>query len=178
MHVFFAKVWSGIKGLILYCKPFCLWLPIENRLRFAVLADRVGYRSAQPNKKQLEYLIKKYSIHNLIVIRTHVEDYEEEIVRRYGMSLVHIPFCGHRPPDESMVKMFLNTVQNFQYQPFLIHCWYGKDRTGVFSLLYRIEILGWGLKNAWEEMMSFGHAPFFRKSPYKEWLQERYREVL
>ncbi len=46
-------------------------------------------------------------------------------------------------------------------QPGFFHCARGKDRTGTFAALWRIEVDGWTPDEAIEEMQAFGYHNYF-----------------
>ena len=123
---------------------------------FARVNDRL-YRGAQPTAEGYRKL-KEMGIKTVINFRVH-HSYKDEI-EAAGMTSVEIPIradiLGSEPPTEVQVKRFFDVVLDPALQPVYIHCLWGKDRTGTFSALYRMEMDGWTNEEAIEEMQAFG----------------------
>jgi protein tyrosine/serine phosphatase len=57
--------------------------------------------------------------------------------------------------EEDLVR-FLKIVTDPANGPYLVHCHYGADRTGLFIAVYRIVIDNWSKEEAIREMQSGG----------------------
>jgi len=123
---------------------------------FARVNDRL-FRGAQPTAEGYRKL-KELGVKTVINFRVH-HSYKDEI-EAAGMTSVEIPvradIFGSKPPTEAQVKRFFDVVLDPARQPVFIHCMWGKDRTGTFSALYRMEMDGWTNEEAIEEMQAFG----------------------
>jgi len=128
---------------------------------FARVNDRL-YRGAQPTAEGYRKL-KEMGIKTVINFRVH-HSYKDEI-EAAGMTSVEIPIradiLGSKPPTEVQVKRFFDVVLDPALQPVYIHCLWGKDRTGTFSALYRMEMDGWTNEEAIEEMQAFGSHDYY-----------------
>lgn len=155
-------------------KRYLPWLSYEERFRFYVVRGGKCYRSAQPTVRAWKYFLNSYGFRSVVILLTAPEESELEFAER-RLNVFHIPIF-ERPPTDNEVALFLSFVQNPQNQPALIHCAQGRDRTGCFCLLYRVELMGWDIHTAWEEMKSFGHRafPWQRLGYFKKWLEHRY----
>ena len=126
---------------------------LENVAR---INDRL-YRGAQPTAEGYRKL-KEMGVKTVINFRSH-HSYKAEI-EAAGMTSVEIPIradlLDSDPPTEKQLKEFFDVVLDPARQPVFIHCRAGKDRTGTFSALYRMEMEGWTIEEAIEEMKSFG----------------------
>ena len=47
-------------------------------------------------------------------------------------------------------------------QPVYLHCKVGRDRTGTFAAIYRIEVDGWTNEEAMEELQAFGYHDYYK----------------
>ncbi len=164
----------AVHDMRMWWKRFFPWLAPEERIRFGTVNREIAYRSGQPNEKQLPYFIKKYQLRAIISVRTSINKKELEIARAHGVRFIQIPVKGNRIPEPYQIQAFLEYIRNPQNRPFLIHCAHGRDRTGIFVFLYRVEVGGWPPRDAWKETLSFGHAAYSGRSPYREWTQKRY----
>jgi|SRR5688572_19903142 len=115
------------------------------------------YRGAQPTAEG--YLrLKELGVKTVINFRSS-HDYSTE-TQAAGLNYIRLPIqadlLGSEPPTDEQVKLFFDIVLDPAHQPVFIHCMGGKDRTGTLSALYRMEIEGWTVDDAIEEMQAFG----------------------
>jgi protein tyrosine/serine phosphatase len=127
---------------------------IEGLPNFAQVAPGL-YRSGQPTAKGFE-AAKKMGIRTVINITWLASDRSE--MRGLGMNYVHISFSPFHPEDEDVVA-FLQIVTDPKYQPVLVHCRHGADRTGVMIAIYRHMVQGWTMQHAMHEMDLFDFHP-------------------
>ena len=59
---------------------------------------------------------------------------------------------------------FLRIVSTAEFQPVLVHCRHGSDRTGMMVAIYRIVVEGWTKAQAIDEMVNggYGYHPVWR----------------
>ena len=62
------------------------------------------------------------------------------------------------PSDEQLVSA-LKFISNPMNQPVYIHCFHGKDRTGLVAALYRVYYQNWTPVRAYKEMRMMGFTP-------------------
>ena len=127
--------------------------------------DKDLYRSAQPTKKQLEKLIKKYNLKTIINLRgkEHLKDleYEEEIAKKYNVDLINIKLNSRDLPKKRDILKLIDIFNSIRY-PALIHCKSGSDRTGLVAVLYLYLIKKVPLKKALKQLNFFpyGHIKY------------------
>lgn len=118
-------------------------------LRFKQV-DGTLYRGGRPSLEQLSDL-KDLGISTIVDFSTEpfkVADYNEaDYAKALRMNHVKIPFVSFENPSDEDVKKFFNTVEDVKSknQKMFIHCFEGKDRTGLFVELYKIR---YGLSDA------------------------------
>ena len=79
---------------------------------------------------------------------------EEKFCKNNKIKLIRIAMDADLPTDKQL-KLFLDTVNNPANQPVLVHCEYGRSRTGVMVAAYRIKSSGWSAEKAIEESHEF-----------------------
>lgn len=152
----------------------------EKKFRFYEVEKGKCYRSAQLTRRAWKYFLGKYKFHSVVVLVMEPESYELELARKYDLHILNLGMID-RPPTDIEADNFLTFVQNPKNQPVLIHCRWGRDRTGCFCFLYRVELMGWVVQRAWQEMKALGHKSFpwhSSLSYFKNWLEERYNTKL
>jgi protein tyrosine/serine phosphatase len=112
------------------------------------------YRSAQPTAIEMEQLRQQIGIKTIINLRTFHSDTDEIgstglLNERLHVKLWHIE-------DEDVIKV-MRILANKENGPYLIHCHYGADRTGVMCAMYRIIYQGWTKEEAIDEMVNGGY---------------------
>jgi protein tyrosine/serine phosphatase len=110
------------------------------------------YRSAQPTREGFKRL-KKLGVKTIVSLRTLHSDRDD--LEGLGLNYARISFKPWHAEDEDVVK-FLKIVTNPEYQPVLVHCKHGSDRTGTMVALYRVYEQGWPKKVALSELPRFG----------------------
>jgi protein-tyrosine phosphatase len=155
----------------------------EERFRFRAVEEGKLYRASLPTPKALAYFRKTYGIAALVIVLRKLERYEYEVdfAGKNGITIHHIPL-SHRSPTDEEVQKFFAFVDDPRNQPVLLHCYSGKDRTGCFALLWRVERLGCDVSKAWHEMRDLGHCAMpwepILFSSFKKWLEKRYGTAL
>jgi len=155
--LFMAQVsWAGESG-----RPENWAVPIE--LQGVDNLHKVNenlYRSGQPTGAGMKNLKEKIGIKTVINLRVIHSDSDE--VRGTGLLNEELSVKPWRLEDEDVVRV-LRLIRNKENGPFLIHCHYGADRTGLMSAMYRIVEQGWTKDEAIEEMVEggYGFHPFW-----------------
>jgi protein tyrosine/serine phosphatase len=143
----------------------------------------VIYRGAQPEEIGITTLREK-GVRTIINLRNDPDPREEEWVKAAGMRYVHIPSDPMNPklPD---VRKYLQIVAGRLAAPFVsepvegpifVHCYAGRDRTGMFVAAYRVAEQAWPTKQAIHELDAYGHNrllfpqihQFLRKTPAED----------
>lgn len=131
------------------------------------------YRSGQPNREGLARLAA-LGVKTILVIRKKVGAEEKAEAERLGMRIETVPMTGIFSPSFGNLDRALEILTDPKHQPVLVHCRFGKDRTGVTVAAYRTTVEKMPIPEAAAEAASFGCcAPLFL--PLKPYL-ERYRD--
>lgn len=117
-------------------------------------------RGAQP-KPEGYATLKAMGVRTVINLRTSHS--EKAAVEAAGMRSVEIPMDSMKNVDPAAVRKALSVMTDPANQPVFVHCAHGKDRTGVVSAVYRMEVDGWSAAEADAEMEAFGfHEVWFQ----------------
>lgn len=117
-------------------------------------------RGAQP-KPEGYATLKAMGVRTVINLRTNHG--EKAAVEGAGMRSVEIPMNTMKNVDPAAVRKAILVMTDPANQPVFVHCAHGKDRTGVVSAVYRMEIEGWTAAEAEAEMEAFGfHEVWFQ----------------
>jgi len=124
--------------------------------------DEHVYRSAQPAKKDFEYL-KTLGIRNILNLRDYHHD--EVGSKTPDLNLVRVPMDAGKIRTDDVVTALRFIKQS--KDPVLIHCWHGSDRTGTISALYRIVFQNWSKEDAIDELIrgGYGYHAIYKNSP-------------
>ena len=114
-------------------------------------------RGAQPSARGLAEL-KKLGITTIVDLRGNSGPvaWERAQAESLGMHFVDIPVDGWSAPRDQQVAEFLKLVKQEPAQKIFVHCYYGRDRTGVMIAAYRMAQQNWTPEQAAAEMDSFG----------------------
>lgn len=140
---------------------------------FAVVVPGTLYRSAQPNERDLSRLKERYHIRTVINLRGDSPgepwaDVENEYCRDNGIRIIHLRMGSERLTDEELSQI-VQTVNDPQCQPVLVHCEHGKSRTGIVVAAYRVVAQGWSYEAALAESrrfkkdMNLGYATYLQE---------------
>jgi tyrosine-protein phosphatase SIW14 len=125
----------------------------------------VLFRGAQPAPQGLAEL-KKMGVTTIVDLRGNrgPVNRERERAESLGMHFIDIPVNGWSPPSNAQVAEFLKLFQQNPTQKIFVHCYYGRDRTGVMVAAYRMAQQNWTPDQAIAEMDSFGFRYYFYPS--------------
>lgn len=131
----------------------------EKKYRFALVDCGRLYRSAQLSIKELYYFSLRYRIRSVIIL-TELCPFSKETFEKRSIKVKHIPIAPNTVPTEEDIKIFLEFVAERNNQPVLISCQQGRDRTGYFCFMYRVQQMAWSVELAWQELKEFGFYRF------------------
>lgn len=160
------EIWRSVLQKL----PF---LRAERKLRFHLVDEGKLYRCGQPNARQLQKLIRGYNFSTIVVVRREVLEEEARTAQWFGVNILHYAIWKLEDVKSEMLDNFLEEARKPWRWPILVHCVRGRDRTGLFALAYRIEVQGWAVGRAWEEMKHFGHGSL-KSAWFKPVVENRY----
>ena len=152
-------------------------LYVEEQGNFHAITAGEAYRSAQLDRGELEYYIRKYGIRSIINLRGEHPDkswYRDEIEISTELGVMHydFPLSASNEPGPDMVRKLIATFRNAP-RPVLIHCMGGADRSGLAAAIWKVVIDNEPKAKAEEQLsILYGHLPvgkttamdrFFRK---------------
>jgi len=115
------------------------------------------FRGSKPGFSDLQTL-KEFGIKVVIDLIGDGRNIEEKgLIEKLGMKYVSIPIDSSAPPSEKQVDDFLKIVKNEENLPVFVHCREGKDRTGIMTAIYAIEVLGQSFEKAYSDVLKYGH---------------------
>lgn len=137
-------------------------VPVAPGLPNLFRVNAVLYRSAQPSREGFTLLGQHASLANgdppirtVLSLRAYNDD-APHVPLSAGLRLEHVSFKTWHPENEDVVD-FLRIVTTPEFQPVLVHCRHGSDRTGMMVAIYRIVVEGWTKAQATDEMVNGGY---------------------
>lgn len=82
--------------------------------------------------------------------------WEKALVEHMGIKFINIPLSGSQILSPEEIESIVGQVYSIENRPIFVHCFAGKDRTGVVMAAYRIKYEGWSYKDALLEMLAYG----------------------
>jgi protein-tyrosine phosphatase len=131
------------------------------------------YRSGQPQGDAEWSYLKKMGIKTVLKLNKYSSDVDESEERRlaekYNINLIPVymppedfphnlnPWAH---PDERALMQAVETLENKNNLPALVHCSHGKDRTGLVVAVYSVRNKKYCRDAAINEMEYYGTSPF------------------
>ncbi len=143
---------STLGGVVLYER----YLP-----NLRVLRPGVFYRSGQPRGVGLPVL-GLMGVKTVVTLRSKMDEeaqVEAAWCRRHGVRFVRLPLKSAPEAIDDTVAEILAIVADPQNHPILVHCARGKERSGLISAVFRMELDGWSNPKALKEMYDRGLEP-------------------
>lgn len=117
---------------------------LDEQGNFHAITEGEAYRSAQLDKEDLEYYVKKYGIKSVINLRSeHPGDKwwkeEKETCKRLGVSYFNVGMSARKSPKPKRLEKLL-TLFNEAPRPVLIHCRAGADRASLAAAIWKLVV--------------------------------------
>jgi tyrosine-protein phosphatase SIW14 len=125
----------------------------QKLLNFFVVDDYRLMRGGCPSSKGFLELQKR-GIKTIINLRYKFSK-KTKIFENYGIKVISLPFAPYNPNDDLLIK-FLNILKDESAHPVYVHCFHGRDRTGLACAIYRIIVQNWTKEKAISEMKLCG----------------------
>jgi tyrosine-protein phosphatase SIW14 len=128
--------------------------PITGIENFATVVDDELYRGGQPSYEGITSL-KEHGVRTVIDLRDDRNPAERMWVEEAGLAYVNIGTNANRV-DPAKIAKFLKEIDEAQ-KPIFVHCYHGRDRTGLEVAVYRIVEQGWPREAALNELYAHGY---------------------
>ncbi len=139
------------------------------RDNFHAITHGQAYRSAQLDKDELEYYIKKYNIRSIINLRGEhpTKDWyieEKHISLKNNLQFYSLRLSSSREPDYEDINKLISIFKEAP-RPVLIHCRAGADRSGLAAAIWKV-VIDKEPKSVAKKQLSifYGHLPFGKTS--------------
>lgn len=120
---------------------------------FALVDDGL-YRGGQPTYDGIKDL-KAKGVRTVIDLRDDRVLSERKWVEDQGMAYVNIG-CDASRVEPAKIERFLREMDAAQ-KPVFVHCYHGRDRTGLAVAVYRMVVQKWPRKAALQELYAHGY---------------------
>ncbi len=160
-------MYKNKKKIILFAIFFLLagyFLYMQEQGNFHQITPGEAYRSAQLDRDELEYYIKKYRIRSVVNLRgknMDAEWYREEIAVCAGQNVRHfdVPLSATEEPRQEDIGRLME-IFNSAPRPLLMHCQAGADRSGLAAAIWKVEIDHQPKSEARKQLsLLYGHIP-------------------
>lgn len=115
-------------------------------------------RGGRPSQAGLERLAR-LGVKTLVNLEAVLEFVEQEraAAALLGMKMVSYPMLWEEYPSDAQVTAVLAELKRGTAEaPVYVHCFHGKDRTGLVVALHRVLEQGWEPGAAYSEMLGLG----------------------
>lgn len=123
--------------------------------RFAEITDDI-FRGSKPTPNELRGLKDIFGVKKIISLdRQHGEELHS-ICRQLNLQQILLPIENDFNFKRNL-QFLKNNITDLlgNNTPTFVHCYHGKDRTGLAVALFRIQAMGWNPAQALEEAKSF-----------------------
>lgn len=133
------------------------------------------YRAAQLDAESYK-IIAKAGIRTVVKLNTEHLEEERVWARDNKIDLVYVPLPGLGAPSDDDETVVQRALRDPARQPSLVHCEWGKDRTGLAIAIYRVDVQHMPKADARDEWLHYGHlvVPFSGMDAY---FKKRTRDV-
>lgn len=152
--------------LLLLTATYLLYM--EEQGNFHPITAGEAYRSAQLDRDEFEYYIKKYNIRSIVNLRGENPDTpwyieEEKVSAEHNVAHYDIALSASREPTDEEVRRLMEIFKSAS-RPVLIHCQGGADRSGLVAAMWKV-IVDRESKSEAEKQLSvlYGHIPMGKK---------------
>ncbi len=126
--------------------------------RFAEVTNGV-FRGGQPSSAELVGLRDLFGINKIVSLDQGIANKIKPICEKLNLKQLILPLESNASLDRHLQFLKDNIVEILGNNgPTFIHCYHGKDRTGLAIALFRIKAMGWKPINAWKEAKEYNFA--------------------
>ncbi len=125
-------------------------------------------RSGLPSDKDLEYLRNEMKVKTLINFCTKTNvSHEEEKAKQLGFTYIHFPWSAHFYNILRLnyywriAEALLVLLRDETNYPIHVHCFHGRERTGMMIAIYRMVVDQYSFVEALDEMKQYHFNPYY-----------------
>lgn len=133
--------------------------------RFAVVEPGRLYRSGYCEPGPLARVIRKYQIRTILSLLNEGPDAPDQrkeaaVAEREGVRIIRIGMPGDGCADFDLLDQAADVIADPYYQPLLVHCYGGTNRTGAAYAAWRMKYCGWDWEATRDECQDYGLSPY------------------
>ncbi len=134
---------------------------VHKQFNFHIVSPGV-WRSSQPNEESITKM-KEYGLKTIVNLRRNesVNRWERELAAKLSINYYSFPMSASVKQDKKKLAEVLRIISEPLNQPALIHCYAGKDRTGLIAALYQLEFSNAKFDDLHKEMLMYGYSEDF-----------------
>lgn len=128
--------------------------------------DKNLTRSGLLDEVDLEILKKDHGVVTLVNFCTNSSVKMEKLkAQELGFNYIHLPWSAHFYKIfipgyyNAIAEKFIEITSNPANHPVHVHCFHGRERTGMMVAIYRFHNYNYSYKEALNEMKSYGFKP-------------------
>ena len=139
------------------------------------------YRGSRPAARDI-HLLHELGIRTVVDFNRFSHPDEKKACDECGMRYIHVPWSAYWHNAirftyyYRIAEKFLELMSDRSLYPIYVHCFHGRDRTGMLVAVYRMAVENWSVMRAVEEMKEF------KFNRYLHWdlvrFLARYRKIL
>jgi hypothetical protein len=140
----------------------------EDHYNFGEVVPGRVYRSALPDERFIRHLHDRYGVRKVISLNGPRPF--QPAARELGMKVYVLFWKAFRAPSDYQLQFVLDELEGDE--PVLVHCTWGRDRTGYAVASLRVQRQAWPVPEALAELVRYGHDP-----DEQPWIDERVARV-
>jgi len=184
LRIFFNQAGGAAFALIFACALTIATSAVASRQRMAdddtaVEIENFGkvndhfYRGAQPMDRHYKQLAA-LGVKTIVDLRADPVPQAHFEAERAGLRYLNLPLEEKRYPPADAAEQFLKIVNDQTNWPVFVHCKGGRHRTGAMTAVYRMEVDGWNLEQAYKEMKRYDFYTRWGHKCFKEYVRDYY----
>lgn len=135
------------------------------------------YRGAQP--KDDEYgKLAGLGVKTVIDLRDDPKAYARSSAEQAGLKYINLPMSDKSYPSADAADKFLSLINDKANWPVYVHCAGGRHRTGAMTAVFRMNVQGWDINHAYEEMKDYDFYTRWGHKAMKKYVFDYYQGLM
>ena len=134
------------------------------------------YRGGQPQDDDYRQLVA-LGVKTVVDLRGDSESGSRAAAEKVGLRYINLPLAPKRYPQADTAQRFLEIVNDQANWPVYVHYAGGRHRTGAMLAVYRMEVDGWDIQRAYQEMKDYDYYTWMGHGAYKEYVYDYHRNL-